>query len=79
MRLISCLFACLYLVACSGDATPEDACSNVETVCNGNADLSKVQTACETAVSDADQTTLNCIDAANTCSEASACTATTTN
>ncbi len=74
MRLISLMALALCLGAgMLGCADEGDACANVAVVCKGNAKEQTLQTACESAASNADQSTLNCVDAAETCDAALAC------
>ena len=80
MRLISSM--ALALCLCTGpmgcaEATPETACENVAIVCKGNTNEQKAKTACESAASNAQQKTLDCVEAAASCDAALACTTTT--
>jgi hypothetical protein len=75
MRLISWMALALCLstgpIGCADEA---DACANVAVVCKGDTKEQTARTACESAASNADQSTLNCVDAANSCDAALACT-----
>ncbi|GMV43813.1 MAG: hypothetical protein AMXMBFR64_55290 [Myxococcales bacterium] len=77
MRFVVTLFAVISfsaaLSACEADSTADDACANAKDVCAGNASLSKVKAACEDAVSQSNQTTINCMAKAGTCDIAAAC------
>ncbi len=80
MRLTRSITLCLFLTlgawSCAEEATPADACENATTVCTGNSNLEKVKSACESAATNAQQDTLDCIDNAKTCDVALACTTT---